>query len=216
LVHSLPEHGKKEKEGVKKNINSDRNLDKDNLVVLLDAAYKKSTSKEHFLSQIQASGHEIYYRDGRLQGIKFEGERKFRMKNLGYDEKKLMELGNREKSIKEMQELRAGRNVRQKEQAQKQAEKLNGEKAVTSQVMSKEETALKDLREMRQSRTRDMEKSDSRDDSGRDMADDRNDNLNSNDRFSRDDDNKQDTDKDSGADNSAQNNSEQDDMFRHK
>lgn len=127
-----------------------------------------------------------------------------------------MELGNKEKSMKEMQELRAGRNTRQKEQTQKNADRLAIDRNSTSPILSKEDTALKELREMRHSRSRDMEKSDSRDDGGRDMVDDRNDNRNSNDRFGRDRDDKQDTNEDSSANNTAPDNSEQDDMFRHK
>ena len=122
LIHSMPEHGKSKngktiEKGSEKNIKrNERTSEKNILLGLLETTYAKSISANHFLEQIKAQGHEPYYRNGRLQGIKYEGERKFRLNNLGYDEKKLQALDikreKEEKVLKEIHVLRSGRNSR--------------------------------------------------------------------------------------------------------
>ncbi len=134
LVHSLPEHGRSKdmqiNRAVEKNIKThERSVDKDILLGLLETIYSKSTSTEHFLSQLQTHGHEPYFRNGRLQGVKFDGEHKFRFSNLGFKERinDLEMLKEREgKELKEIQQLRGGRSNRlaelnKQEQASKQS-----------------------------------------------------------------------------------------------
>lgn len=127
LSHSLPKHrhsnekevGNEAEKNIKRN---ERALDKDVLQKCLDETYKISTSREDFLSKLQALGHEPYFRNGKFQGVKFEGEHnfKFRISRLGYDEKKLQALDIRakeEKDLKELTELRNQRsNVKEAEQ----------------------------------------------------------------------------------------------------
>ncbi len=112
MVHSLPEHGKSKNLGRgEKNVKIHERTDKVALTRLLETTYSQSQSTEHFLGQIEAQGHEIYYRNGRLQGIKYNGSRKFRLANLGYDKDKLEALDLKkakgQTTLEELQTLRA-------------------------------------------------------------------------------------------------------------
>lgn len=130
LVHSLPRHGKAKnkeisKEAILKNINSERFSHKQSLLRCLETAYTKAKSTEQFLARIKAEGHEPYFRNGRLQGVKYEGGQKFRFSNLKFDLQKLQELDIRkakeEKVLSELKALREskgseiGRTVNHKE-----------------------------------------------------------------------------------------------------
>lgn len=123
LVHSLPRHGKakqiearEEYKNIKRN---ERFIDKTLLMQVLDDAYSKATSQEHFLSQLSTLGHEPYYRSGKLTGVKYNGDRKFRLNRLGFDEQKLFALGVQkikdEQTLQELSELRKGRNSRHRD-----------------------------------------------------------------------------------------------------
>lgn len=118
LVNSLPQHGKSKEKRIgeiskpiqNKNI---RENQKQSLTKTLEKAYSDAHSLDQFLSQIKAHGHEPYYRSGRLQGIKYDGERKYRLSRLGFDKERiehLIQIENEEKqALKELQGLR-GRN----------------------------------------------------------------------------------------------------------
>lgn len=114
LIHSLPEYGdkKNERTGIVKNIKTaERTTYKNALHELLETTYAKSRSSQHFLELIQQQGHEPYYRNGKLQGVRYDGELKFRFNRLGFDEKKLSELDTkRDKLNREMEELKTIRN----------------------------------------------------------------------------------------------------------
>ena len=171
LVNSLPSHGKSTKEkGITKNINSERSLDKDKLSMLLETTYSKATSIEHFLSQMKSLGHEPYYRNGKLQGVKYDGERKFRFSRLGYDEKKLLDLNTKEKGLKELQSLRTARTSRFREVAIEEKDKTRS----ASLTGTKAESELQNLRDIRQSRDRGREINNAQDGMERDIADTQN------------------------------------------
>ncbi len=116
LSHSLPKHrmgnDKKVDKEAEKNIKTQRrSSDKEILLGLLETTYEKSQSVEQFLEEIKKHGHEPYYRNGTvLQGIKFEGNQKFRFTNLGFSKDKILELDTRkdkeENEVKELAELR--------------------------------------------------------------------------------------------------------------
>ena len=112
---SLPKHlqtNEKEVDKEAKNIkrHDERTRDKSVLVGLVETTYAKAKSVEEFLEEIRKQGHEPYYRNGQLQGIKFEGEQKFRFTNLGFSKEKIFELDakkeKQEKELKELTELR--------------------------------------------------------------------------------------------------------------
>ncbi len=191
LVHSLPRHGKaKQIESRKEyqNLKRFERTNKDTLLKLLDETYIKATSQEHFLSQLKALGHDPYYRAGKLTGIKYNGERKFRLNRLGFDEKKLFELNitksKEETALKEIEELRNGRNSRNKDIIRKPSledtikgmnedekrkalqESLNTHRAFeirnkipeTAPINGKETSALQELQDIRKSRGKELGK----------------------------------------------------------
>lgn len=130
LENSLPQHGKsKEKRigeinKVVQNQNV-RETQKQSLTETLEKAYSDAHSLDQFLSQIKAEGHEPYYRSGRLQGIKYDGERKYRLSRLGFDKERiehLTQIENEEKeALKELQDLR-GRNQPSRDREVKEEE----------------------------------------------------------------------------------------------
>jgi len=87
LINSLPEHGKgktKSKEAILNQIMASRQTDKETLFKHIEATHDKSTSKEEFLSQLRERGFETYYRQGSMQGLKYNGK-KYRFSGLGID-----------------------------------------------------------------------------------------------------------------------------------
>ncbi|MCW3120849.1 MAG: hypothetical protein JWQ38_341 [Flavipsychrobacter sp.] len=163
LSHSrVSEHAKSSNEKAsEKNIKTlERCVDKNALLGLLEAIHSKASSTEHFLDMVTKAGHEVYYRNGKLQGIKYEGERKFRFSTLGYKEK-LQELGkskaDQERALQEIQELRNGRV--QETHRRKEVEAIIQESTV-------EIGHLQELQDMRQAQGRDRS-----DDSGREETD---------------------------------------------
>jgi Relaxase/Mobilisation nuclease domain. len=94
LVNSLPEHGKGKKiskEDVLQTIKAERQTGKETLMSAVEKTFATSKSKYHFLSQLIKIGLEPYYRNGRLQGLKYQ-RKKFRLGRLGFDESKLKSL----------------------------------------------------------------------------------------------------------------------------
>jgi len=209
LIHSVPEHGKSkncktQESGSEKNIKTERSLDRDILLGLLETTFSKSVSKEDFLAKIKGQGHEPYFRAGKLQGILFGGEHglKFRLSRLGYDEKKLQSLDSkREKEEKSLQEIRQLRNVRTKEieelkqitergilamdetkQRSKLQEMVNQNIAFETKnditrensLLNHEATQLQQLRDIRESRGKEMGRNDGLVQNGRDEVENRN------------------------------------------
>ncbi len=148
ISHSSPEHGKaknREKE-VEKNIKTDeRAKDKNQLMQVLAGILPQARSTEEFISLVQQQGHEVYLRDGRLLGIKYESERKFRFTNLGIDIKQFQELDI--KKAKEEKDLAELRSIRRKEQ---NIEKIQEE---TIEEQKAEQTSANDLAEIRAKHT---------------------------------------------------------------
>lgn len=101
LIHSIPKHGTKEKTA------DTRATQKTILSTLLNDGYRQAKSQKEFLTYLQANGHEPYYRGGVLTGIKYDGERKFRLSKFGYAKEKLEELDTRKQEEKELDALSA-------------------------------------------------------------------------------------------------------------
>jgi len=115
LSNSLPSHGKgskplsrSENENIKRNERT--SSQKETLLELLETSYAKSSSVKDFISSLEEQGHQVYYRSGKLTGVKFEGDRKFRFSRLGYDKEKIAELDRiqlkQEENLRELQDLR--------------------------------------------------------------------------------------------------------------
>jgi Relaxase/Mobilisation nuclease domain len=112
LVHSTPTHGTKEK------MVDTRATQKATLSTLLNDGYRQAKSQKEFLTYLQSKGHTPYYRGGVLTGIKYDGERKFRLSKLGYDKEKLEVLSMREDEHKELlalHELRESGSAKERE-----------------------------------------------------------------------------------------------------
>lgn len=113
LTHSLPNHGQQQKlnkESLQFRWKKSKETDKQMLANALDRAYTKSKSVEEFLNELKVHGHEPYHRDGKLAGVKFEGNRKFRLSTLGFEENKIINLEL--KQTKEDKELTEIKNLR--------------------------------------------------------------------------------------------------------
>lgn len=132
LTHSSPHHGKGKQEKIitteKNKIAIARSLDKDKLIALLESTYTSAQSKEEFFSILQSHGHQPYYRSGELTGIKYAGDRKFRLGRLGYDRKMLEALDHKrsqQATEKPLQELRSIRERQNTERRHIKEEKKN-------------------------------------------------------------------------------------------
>ena len=108
LKHSLPEHGKQKEERLAKKSN-----ERTSVVLELREKFESkciaTTSRSEFFAMIQQQGYEVYYRDGRPQGILVNGTEKHRFTSLGLDIERLAETEqiNRTGKAKELNELSA-------------------------------------------------------------------------------------------------------------
>lgn len=110
LIHSLPKHGRSQERKKNQISPKQRSIDiraiqKESLLKSLDLAYTKSKSKDDFLKNLVALGHEPYSRGGKVTGVKFEGDRKFRFTTLEYKDKIAKLDADAEKDKQEMDEL---------------------------------------------------------------------------------------------------------------
>lgn len=150
LIHSLPEHGRakqqKSKEAILENVKQSRQTKKEALCTILEKTYKNSTSVDHFLSELQVTGYEPYYRNGKLQGVLYEGQ-KFRLGRLGYDEASLQALDQakvqEEQTLAQMQQLRQGIAREQQIEVNRQSE------LQTQALNAQEQQDLQELQDLR-------------------------------------------------------------------
>lgn len=111
LANSLPKHGRSQDKNASLVTPKERNqyvraTQKESLLKALDLAYTKSKSMDGFLDKLRKLGHEPYTRGGRITGVKFEGDRKFRFRTLGYDKEKIAKMeAEAEKDKQELDEL---------------------------------------------------------------------------------------------------------------
>ena len=152
LSNSLPEHGKsKESKSYESKLEkikfAERN-EKATLLQLLETTYSKSTSTEHFLSQIAAHGFHPYYRNSRFQGIM--GQHKFRLSTLGYKDKLQALEARQTKQNKVLAGLRELRTSRSREQVKDINEpQMLKEKGHTANI---EQSDLQQLANLRNSK----------------------------------------------------------------
>lgn len=109
---SLPRHGLSKEIGLNNIVSmlgqTGRITQKETLRQALDTLTKFTKTQDELLDGLRSLGHEPYYRAGKLTGIKFHGETKYRLSKLGYDEKKLTDLiALKQKEEQELAELRA-------------------------------------------------------------------------------------------------------------
>ena len=107
LNKSIVQHGKGNGKAYSKDVRQSKKV---SLESDLQKAYQQSKSTQDFLGQLKTMGHEAYYRNEKLTGIKYDGETKFRFSRLGYDEKikALADRENEEKrELDEIENLRS-------------------------------------------------------------------------------------------------------------
>lgn len=108
LINSLPDHGRTAVRAYK--AQNSRESRKEALHELLSTSWQDSTTLDEFLDTIKQAGHEPYYRNSQLTGIKYMNGQKFRLSRLGYGKEKLQERYDRSK--KELAELRELQTIR--------------------------------------------------------------------------------------------------------
>lgn len=109
LIHSLPDYEKKKKynkELLVPTLKANRQFNKAALLEKLEKIYQRSSSKSEFLSKIKDLGHEPYSRNGKLQGVLFEGKVKHRFSRLGFDQNRLEQLDIGKKQVQELHNIR--------------------------------------------------------------------------------------------------------------
>lgn len=123
LINSLPRHGLSLKQNgllkiVLPQVQDKHQTQKKAVLEALQNAYAKSGSLNAFLNELKTLGHEPYYRAGKLTGVKYEGQRKFRLAKLGFEKDKLENLDSvQNKQTNELATLSQLRNgSKQKEQ----------------------------------------------------------------------------------------------------
>ena len=109
LSKSMVEHGKKYKALI---------TEKEKVLVILNACYKKASSKETFYELLKECKVQTYTRGGKMTGVVF-GKHKFRFKRLGYAEERLEEL---DKSLNRNMELRQSRSNRKEKLSERDLE----------------------------------------------------------------------------------------------
>ncbi len=132
-VRSIVDHGKSRQQKSKnmeaKNVKThERQEGERTLTSILKMAYATSSSKAEFLDQLRQLGHEPYERNGRIAGIRYNGDDKYRLTRFGLDDKALNDLDLKVDEKKELQSLRSGREqpldrMRAFDKAREQADK---------------------------------------------------------------------------------------------
>lgn len=110
LAHSLPDYKKKKqynKELLVSTLKANRQYNKASLLENLEKIYDQSNSKVEFLDKIKSLGHEPYLRNGKLQGLLFEGKVKYRFSKLGFDQERIEHLDTIKKPIRELHKIRS-------------------------------------------------------------------------------------------------------------
>ena len=105
LSHSLPKHEKETKKCRKEQVIASRQTQKQSLLTSLKQAEQNAKSMNDILAILKEQGHEPYYRNNNLAGIKYEGGTKFRFIGLGYDKERIAELNQRFDEDRQLQEL---------------------------------------------------------------------------------------------------------------
>lgn len=124
LIHSKNTHIKskiQDKEQLIAHLQNTRKSNKLSLLTNLDNAYREANSKDDFSNRLSSFGYEIYFRNGRPQGILADGK-KFRFTNLNFDTTNFERLNERE--LKDSQALTQIQTIRNKEMKQKEIIKV--------------------------------------------------------------------------------------------
>lgn len=153
LENSLPDHNRanRAKNGQKSQKDAHlriRAVQQETLLKCLDLAFTQSKSLDSFLDRLKAMGHEPYSRGGRVTGIKYEGNQKFRFSTLGYDKAKIAKLeADAERDKRELDAIsdireNAGSRGRDIDSRGRTLEDLNEDKDSTPQDKANEDSDI--------------------------------------------------------------------------
>lgn len=152
LCHSLPEHGKankeKEKEELIKNISNRRTSEKESILKCIETNFFKGQSTKEFISLLNADGYKEYYRGEKLTGIQTE-KYKYRFSSLGL---KLVSLHEKDVIVKEENDtLKEIRQARSKENKELRPDVFKVEKVVEPEpdLTDSEQQALDSIKDIR-------------------------------------------------------------------
>jgi Relaxase/Mobilisation nuclease domain len=116
LKHSIAYTKDKGKSKDKKHT---RQSKKQTLEELLKGIYTEANSTKDFETKLKQAGHEVYYRGGKMTGIQYEGNMKFRFAKLGYDKEQFEQLDTKEQvhntQMQELDDLRNNAKDRDKD-----------------------------------------------------------------------------------------------------
>jgi hypothetical protein len=146
LNKSIVKHGKGNGKAYDKDI---RQTKKNTLEVDLQKAYQQSKSTQNFLDSLKSMGHEAYYRNDKLAGIKYDGETKFRFSRLGYDEKiKVLEDHENEekRGLDEIENLRSDRSNSRELDEPTMERNMDDESNIDNEMEFENETEDEDTR----------------------------------------------------------------------
>lgn len=174
LVHSLPDYLNEKrlsKEALVTKLKTSRQTTKATLLETLEKVFAESKSQEEFIGRIRSMGHEPYTRNGRLQGLLFQGKTKFRFSRLGFSQERLegLDLPLMTHSRTQHPELMPG-------QDQEPPEKLKAEikeNTVYSKADGVELETLRAIRSRNQERAIDQELERTWEDEGENRSDER-------------------------------------------
>jgi Relaxase/Mobilisation nuclease domain len=146
LNKSIVEHGKGNNKAYSRDIRLSK---KTALEADLQKAYQQSKSTQFFLDKLKSMGHEAYYRNEKLTGIKYEGDTKFRFSRLGYDDKirVLSERENDEKrELDEIENIRSDRSNSRELEEPTRERNIDDENNIDNETELENETEDEDTR----------------------------------------------------------------------
>lgn len=152
LSHSLPEHGKanreKEKEALIKNVSNRRLSEKESILKCIETNFFKAETTKHFISLLNENGYNEYFRNGKLTGIQTE-KYKYRFSSLGL---KLDSLHEKDVIVKEQDDtLKELRQARSKENKELRADVFKTENSIEPEptLSDTERQALEAIKDIR-------------------------------------------------------------------
>lgn len=195
LANSMPNH-KREKTRSKymnteKKQNAERGEEqKTALAAFLLTAFERAVSKEAFLDEVIKNGHEPYYRNGKLQGVKYEGEKKFRFTTLGI--RQVMDVVNQkiekeQAELKEIQQLRTGRSTRNIELAPDNTKTTDNPNTYEQKIQGRSDDQVREVQQDMLDQSRSFEEENNIDTSSNPVRDEAYERRNEREQLDRDD-----------------------------
>lgn len=150
LIHSRIEHDKGlrlTKEAAINTFKLSHQSNKISLLECLEKAFANATSKIEFINQLQKFGHDLYYRNGKLQGVLFNGKTKYRFNRLNFDRERIENLDiSKKKELQELMSLRKGKQ----HSLRKASRLIETKQEIGNNLNEKEQTLLTEISAIRE------------------------------------------------------------------